>query len=265
MSRKSKPSGVSITLLPDLKKRGQLTLFVFIAILLVVMIFVYFFWIQPTYFSTHVSGLNFDECVMDSTREAITELSLVGGEVRPVFYYMYQDNKIPYYCYTNEAYKTCIVQQPMVKQYFEERLVKHFGEKVNVCYENALLELRDKGYNVAKGTVRVNLTIIPDKVNIEVLAPTTIGTQRFENFRMAIDSNLYDILMVATSILQYEASYGDSPTSELMYYYPELIVDKIRRGDGTKVYVITDKATEDKFQFASKSLVWPAGYDLPDG
>ena len=45
--------------------------------------------------------------------------------------------------------------------------------------------------------------------------------------------------------------------------YPDLIIDMIRRGDGTKVYIITDKVTEDKYQFASKSLVWPSGYDMP--
>ena len=66
--------------------------------------------------------------------------------------------------------------------------------------------------------------------------------------------------MIATSILQFESSLGDSDTDALMLYYPEYIVSKIKRQDGTTVYILEHKISGIKFQFASRSLAWPAGY-----
>ena len=148
-----------------------------------------------------------------------------------------------------------------MKELFEEEFVTYVKPRVNECYRNSVDELRDRGYDVTAGNIDMNVTVVPHRVNLDIYAPTTIEGQRFTTYKMAFDSELYDVLFVATSILQYETTYGDAPTSELMYYYPHMIVDKVRRGDATKVYVITDKASEDAFQFASKSLVWPAGYD----
>jgi len=70
------------------------------------------------------------------------------------------------------------------------------------------------------------------------------------------------MLMIATSLLQFEAKYGDSDTSSMMIYYPDYIIDKIKRDDGTTVYILENKEFGNKFQFASRSLAWPAGYDL---
>ena len=68
--------------------------------------------------------------------------------------------------------------------------------------------------------------------------------------------------MIATSILQYEAQLGDSDTTTLTTLHPDYIIDKIKRGDSTTVYILEDKIFGTKFQFASRSLVWPAGYIL---
>ena len=65
--------------------------------------------------------------------------------------------------------------------------------------------------------------------------------------------------MVANSILQYESSYGDSDVSSFMFYYPDLKVEKIRRDDSVKLYIITDK-NNIKYRFASRSYAWPPGY-----
>ena len=50
-----------------------------------------------------------------------------------------------------------------------------------------------------------------------------------------------------------------------MVFYPEFIIDKLKQGDGTTVYIITDKETETKFQFASRSFAWPPGYGMGSG
>ena len=44
-------------------------------------------------------------------------------------------------------------------------------------------------------------------------------------------------------------------------YYPDLNVQKIRRDDGVKIYIVTDKK-DIKFGFASRSYAWPPGYGV---
>ena len=47
-----------------------------------------------------------------------------------------------------------------------------------------------------------------------------------------------------------------------MTYYPWLKVEKILRDDGTKIYILTDRNTGDKFEFAVRSVAWPPGYGI---
>ena len=97
-------------------------------------------------------------------------------------------------------------------------------------------------------------------MRVEIEAPTTVGGQRQTRFGVDVNSPIYEILMVSTSILQFEVEYGDADTSSMMFLYPNLIIDKLKRSDGTTIYMIEDKLTKTKFQFASRSIAWPAGY-----
>jgi hypothetical protein len=37
-------------------------------------------------------------------------------------------------------------------------------------------------------------------------------------------------------------------------------VEKKKQGDGTTVYILTDRDTDEKFYFASRSIAIPAGF-----
>ena len=99
-------------------------------------------------------------------------------------------------------------------------------------------------------------------MRVEINAPTVIGSQSFARFNVKVNSPVYEMVMIATSILQFEAKYGDFDTSSMMMFYPDYIIDKIKRSDGTTVYILENKIFGNKFQFASRSLAWPAGYVL---
>jgi len=70
------------------------------------------------------------------------------------------------------------------------------------------------------------------------------------------------LLLTSVSIVDYEATYGDSETTLYMKYNPELKVDKIKLNEGSKIYRLTNTVTNENFTFASRSLVWPPGYGL---
>ena len=84
----------------------------------------------------------------------------------------------------------------------------------------------------------------------------------YDAFRVVVDNNLYELVSIANSILNWEASYGDAETTTYMNYYHDLKVEKKKQSDGSTVYILTDRNTEEKFQFASRSVAWPPGYGI---
>ena len=85
--------------------------------------------------------------------------------------------------------------------------------------------------------------------------------ESYEKFEVKKKSKIYSLLMLATSILNWEARYGDSDITTYMIYYPNVKVEKYKQSDGSKIYILSD-ISGDKFNFATRSLSWPAGYGI---
>jgi len=247
----------------SLNSRGQVTIFVIIAIVIFAIILFYFFYIGPNFVSISAKKPALEKCIGDELAIQISKLSLTAGVVNPKFTSMYLDENYTFVCYTNEYYKPCVVQQPFLKDGFETALETAMKPKIQACYDSAVNELRAQGNDITTGTIKTNLTINPDGVSVVIEAPTIVSTEgasaSFKKFNVNVYSDLYTVIMVANSILQYESSYGDSDVSSFMFYYPDLKVEKIRRDDSVKLYIITDK-NNIKYRFASRSYAWPPGY-----
>ncbi|MBS3087565.1 hypothetical protein J4226_03130 [Candidatus Pacearchaeota archaeon] len=245
-----------------MEKKGQVTIFILIGILIVSAILIFFLWARPTFLSEGSGVKGFEGCVADAMENGISELEGKAGFIDADFTYTYQGEELTYLCYTNNFYETCTVQVPFLKNVFDENLEVLIREEVDACYEASLNSLKDQGYEVVSGAVNYNVEIEPGVVRLEIDAPTSVGTSRFARFNVKVNSPAYETVMIATSILQFETKYGDSDVSAMMLYYPDYYIEKTKRGEGTTVYVLENKVFGDKFKFASRSLVFPAGYDL---
>lgn len=253
---------VEIRMKKEMKRRGQVTLFIIVGILIVVGILVFFLYVEPTYISDAGAQINFEKCVEDVVEEAISELELKAGFIDPEFTYAYDGDELTYLCYTNDYYKTCTVQAPFLKNVFDSQMELLIRDDVDTCYVNSIDELKEQGYSVTSGTVEYDVLIEPSVVRVEIDAPTTVGSSQFARFNVKVNAPTYDMVMIATSILQFETKYGDADAGSMMEFYPDYIIRKIKRGDGTTVYILEHKELGNKFQFASRSLAWPAGYDF---
>jgi len=244
----------------EVNNRGQVTIFIIVAIVIVVGILTFFLFIQPTYFQDKGKQLGFESCVSDVVEAAIIELELKAGFIAPEFTYTYGGEELTYLCYTNEYYQTCTVQVPFLKNAFDSEMERLIREDVDACYDNSIDELKAQGYTVASGQVKYDVLIEPSIVRVEIDAPTTVGGQQFARFNAKVNALTYDMVMIATSILQFETKYGDADAGAMMEFYPEYKITKMKMSEGTTVYALEHKKLGNKFQFASKSLVWPAGY-----
>lgn len=252
----------------SMEKRGQITIFIIVALVIVSAIALYFLWIGPTFISPEGGRLDFDGCVQDSVERAVEDLGAKAGYVEPDLSYGYMGEDVGYLCYTNLYYKPCSVQKPFLKQHMEENIERVTREEVARCYENSLDELRARGFDVESEGMDYDVVLEPGKIIVAVEAPTTIAREsgrRFVSFNSEMNSPLYEALMISTSILQFETKYGDSDVNSLMMYNPDLSIKKLKQGDGTTIYIVEDIQSQTKFQFASRSFAWPAGYGLGTG
>lgn len=250
-------------------KRGQVTIFIIIAIVIValgVLLFLLFPKIQSeAKLDTKNPSAFIQTCLEDEIKERIDKLSLQGGSLNPEHYIMYDNEKVEYLCYINEYYLPCVVQQPMLKQHIESEIKNSIENEADECFGDLKESYEKKGYQVSLKKGEIDAELLPKRVITTFnysLTLTKAGTEKYNLFRVVLNNNLYELISITNSILSWETNYGDADPSTYMNYYHDLKVEKKKQDDGTKVYVLTDRNTENKFQFASRSIVWPPGYGI---
>ncbi len=248
-------------------KRGQIGIFIIIALVVVVGI-VLLVVLMPK-FKPSTSGVNGDNpkefiesCLKDEIKNNLDLVGLGGGFVNPKGNVMYKGLDYKYLCYTNENYKPCIVQEALIKDRIESEMTSALNGKVKECVKQFSDESERRGNKISVGSVSENVELNTGKLIVNVIAPMTItgeNTRNFNNFKIEYPSNMYDLSFVATSIVSFEATYGNSEITTYLQYYPNLIIEKTKIDDGSTIYIVSDVISNEKFAFASRSLVWPPG------
>lgn len=148
-------------------KRGQVTIFVIVAILIVSIVAIYFFLIQPPKGSEGVysaSIYNFvAECIENTAEEAITEIGQNGGYYFPPS--TSTETGIPYY-YINKE------NNMPTKEIVENQISLYIRENLFFCTKNFV---QFKNYEITQGRINVHTTILEDRVQVEVNYPITLS------------------------------------------------------------------------------------------
>ena len=244
-------------------KKGQVTVFVILAIAIVVVLVLLFLGKDIFTIITGKAPVEqIKDCAKDYTEEAIEIVSAQGGSLEPEHYYLYEGNKVEYLCYTEENYKQCVMQKPLLKQSLEKEIEDYIRPRVKGCMDSVAESLKKDGYSVGLKAMDVDVKLIPSSILIDVQSDLTISketTESYKSIKTDFSSKLYGLVMIASSVLNWEARYGDSETMTYMLYYPSTQVEKKVQGDGSTIYILTDRISLDKFMFASRSVVLPAG------
>ncbi len=251
------------------QKRGQVTIFIIIAVIVVALgVLVYLFYpqIRTTFGIREETPQNYiDSCLNEKIKESVEILSLQGGSIEPENYFSYAGEKVEYLCYTNDYYVPCVVQQPLLKQHIEREIKNYIAEDVVSCFNSLKKNYQKKGYDVSLTSGSTEVELLPEKIVTSFerkLTLTKQETEVYENFDVVLNNNLYELVSIANSIVTSETEIGDTETTAYMNYYHYLKVEKKKQSDGTTIYIITNRDTGNKFQFASRSIVWPPGYGI---
>lgn len=243
-------------------------MFIIIAVVIVgVAIAIYF--LYPKITSEVITTTPSEEirnCLEGDIKDTIEKISMQGGNYEPQFYYNYQGEKVEYLCYTNEYYKECVRQIPLIKKHIESEIKSAIEERVETCFNSLEKNYKNKGFEVTINRKDYEVEIIPEKVstqiNYEVNLKKGDTSDSYNSFTIDVNSNLLDLTNIAEDILSWEANYGDADAAGYMLLYSWLKVEKMKQTGGTTVYILTHRNSGDKFQFASRSVALASGYGL---
>lgn len=243
-------------------KKAQLTIFIILALVIIAVLLILFYPRIKILVTGPSTQDYIKECTEEAAEEVLEKVTLQGGSLDPENYVLYQGNKVDYVCYASQYYKKCVMQKPFLKQDIEKEVSGYVEPRVKTCLADLKQQLEERGSAVSLGEISVETSIVPNSIIVTVNAPMTItkeGTSSYNKFKTSIKSQLYDLVMITSSISNWEARYGDSETMNYMLYYPHIKVEKKKQGDGSTVYILTNRETLDKFMFASRSVALPAG------
>jgi hypothetical protein len=252
----------------DLGKRGQVAIYVIIAIVIVavILVLVLFPGVRDTIAGGEFSPGSFlEDCVSEDVKSGVALLASQGGYADPEGFILHEGEKIKYLCYNSGNYETCVVQQPMIKNHFEMELGEIVTPRANECARELKEAYESRGYSVSSSSVSSQVSIIPGKIRVDFLAPMTVtkdSSQTFRDFDVELTSEMYDLLLTSQSIVEFESTYGDSETTLYLQYYPDLKIEKLKVDEGSTIYILGNFNTNEEFRFASRSLVWPPGYGI---
>lgn len=265
-------------------KKGQITVFVIIAIAIIVGgVLVYQFapGVKESVSKTSSPNSYMQDCLEGDLIDAVELIGVNGGSISPNNYYrgsmspkeiydrvpinIYDEGnfKLGYLCYTNEYHKYCTKEVAFLEEHIEEELLDELSANIDTCFNSLKEDFMQKGYTVSikRGLDAVNLMSQSTNIISDTSISLTKGDSKISTDQISVvhNNNLYQLLGITRSIIEFESEIGEAEPMDYMQLYRGVKVEKHKQTDGTKIYILTNKKTEDSFWFASRSLVLPPG------
>jgi hypothetical protein len=241
-------------------KRGQVTLFVIIAIVVVAIVIVALI-VAPKIFKPQTSKTTepnsyIKDCVNPKLIDNINTLAVQGGYLNPESFITYSEEEyqVQYLCY-NSTGKPCVNQKPNLKSDIENQLTEKTRDYAYECISKLKQELDKKGNELTFcqiNDIEANVYLKLGKVSWNFTCPMTLKTNndetiRFEKFSYSINSALNEEVDLAREVVN--AEIDNNVANFLLEYLEE---HNYAPGKNGQVYNITfDKTeTQNLFLFA---------------
>jgi len=246
--------------------RGQVTIFIIMALILVVGMLLLFLLIRKP----EIDVLDIDNpqayiesCSRESIEEAVEILLENGGDLEPKGSMLYNGRELTFLCYNKEYYKQCVNQRPMLIEHLEDEIDFYIQSRISNCFQTLESELEGR-YDVSMGTLILETKLQRKQVVVDIKRDFKItrgdNVQSFTKFEANLVSDIYGLAKVTTEIVNQEAQYCNFDTLDFMLLYPKYDITKFRTGDSNTIYTIRDITTNQEFKFAIRSCALPAGF-----
>ncbi len=249
----------------EMRKRGQVAIFIILAIVIVVgiigaLLFMGGVDINP---KVEVNPRSFVEnCVEDLIEDSIDKMMINGGQILPSLAISYQGTEWNYLCHNADYYQGCYNLHPMLAAQIESEIVRDTGNDVQMCFDSMKQEFEDQGFSVSGGPTNYSIDLLPNTVRINLDKSMSISkgdsVQSFEDFGFDILSPLYELIGVARLVVNDESQFCNFEYNGYMLLYPEFDIRRVDYRD-SKIYRVIDRKSNEEFQFAVRSCAFAPG------
>ncbi|MBS3084760.1 hypothetical protein J4411_02505 [Candidatus Pacearchaeota archaeon] len=257
-------------------KKGQVTIFVILALVIIVLGTLIYFFYPGIKITTspleETPQAYFQNCIEGNLRENAELIGFQGGSIEPDSSFNYGGTPVAYLCYTTQPYGDsptlkCVPQQALLVNHIEEEMKEVMKNKVHSCFDEMKVDYTKKYTGVNLEEKDFNIKLAHNKIILHsdsILTLTKDSPERYENFDVVLNNNLFELASLARTIVAWEAAYGSADPVYFMNYYPNLdIKNPSPDGGKTRIWIIKDMVTGDTFQFASSEIIWPLGIPSP--
>lgn len=260
--------GIKIKNLPEKfasQRRGQVTIFIIIAIIIVVGILgtIYFMGVKKIKAPTNINPKqSIQKCVRDVITKSVGKMMNNGGQQLPTQAIMYQGSKYNYLCYQADYYLSCYNLHPMLNSLIESEIRKDTIPGVQNCFNKMREDFEARGFRVSGGGAIYSIDLLPGEVKVNLYKNISLrhgdSSQSFDNFNTRILSPLYRLVQIARDIVNSESQYCNFEYNGYMLLHPDYNILRIDYR-GVKIYKIIDRRTGAEFKFAIRSCVSAPG------
>ena len=258
--------------------KGQITVFVIAAIVIVAMVGLYFSFRSGVLPS--IGGGNkeanvnefFTSCIEDKISEAAREISLVGGDLKPKLYVRFlftEENiarNISYICYTQNNFLPCVVQKPTLFLDVQNEIKNYISQDVESCFSEMKSSFGKQGFVVSQDS-KLNgfdVELMPEKISVKtdskIILTKSDETKTQEDFEISVLSDTYGLVGIAQEIVNSETQFCYFEDTGFEVAYPDYSITKHLIESGNKIYTITNKKTDEIFRFAIRGCAIPPGF-----
>jgi len=247
------------------QKKGQVTIFIILGIVIVLAILAVFFFREDIIqiFKGDVEvQIQISSCVKEAIEPSIPKILDNAGDLEPELKIRYHGEEYNYLCYQKSDYLSCINTHPLLKKTATEALIEDTQEKVENCFTEVIEDLEARGYDVEEGELGYFLKLVPGDIIVTLKKTLEISredtTESYEDFSFEITSRTYELLSLNSEIVNQEAQYCYFDYNSYMLLYPKYTITRTDY-NFSKIYTILHEETNEKTKFAVRSCVIPPG------
>ncbi len=248
-------------------KRGQVTLFIVLAILLVSSV-VLLFTLKPELNlfrqKTSSPAEYLSDCVEDSIKSYEKSFfdsknMLQEGSLN----YVYNKQTIPFLCYSTEFYNPCIPQNPLLIESVRKKMENSASRELSRCVLSIKEDYERQGYSFEYSNFSMSVILneldISYSARINMIIPRGDETILISTREGKVPSVLPKLLRTAETIVNYETSFCEFNHMTWQAVNRGIVIERFRSGDQTKVYTLRDRNSDKEIKFAIRTCVMPAG------
>ena len=225
-------------------KRGQVTAFVIIGIVIVVILSLFFVARKTIFLPTTTENLNLElneiesniiDCLNQDSgpnaKEIIERIGLQGGYLEPVDYSFisYKASEVSFLCYNIPDDEACMNRLLTIEE-MESQISENVKQSLNGCLDFTSFQ-RFKPYEISTGTLDVKTKIESRAVIIDINYPVTLKSKdnmvSRNKFTESFNYPLGELYEISQDIIDDEATFG---------FFDTLSYMQLRKGE-FKIYL----------------------------